>query len=162
MERRGGIALGILMAFCPCASGLNPSLDINQYAHYAWTVREGFFKDSINAIAQTPDGYLWLGTGSGLVRFDGVRPVPWQSRDGKQIRSNFIRSVLAARDGRLWIGTTKGIASLKDGKLTQYPEMGSDEALRLSEDREGTIWFGTSSTPRKLCAIRNGSEQCYG
>src|SRR5580704_7794981 len=162
MERRGGIALGILLACCPCVSGLNASLDINQYAHTAWPVREGFFKDSINAIAQTPDGYLWLGTGSGLVRFDGVRPVPWQSRAGQQIPSDFIRSVLAARDGRLWIGTRKGIASLKNGKLTQYPEMGSDAVLFLSEDREGTIWFRRSSTPQKLCAIRNGSGQCYG
>jgi signal transduction histidine kinase/ligand-binding sensor domain-containing protein len=162
MEGRSAIAFVIFLACPPCASALNPSLDINQFAHKAWTVREGFFKDSINAIAQTPDGYLWLGTGLGLVRFDGVAPVPWQSGDGQQIPSNFIRSVLAARDGRLWIGTRKGIASLKDGKLTQYPEMGSDAVLFLSEDREGSIWFGRSSTPQKLCAIRNGSQQCYG
>jgi ligand-binding sensor domain-containing protein len=163
MQGRAAIVVGIFIAcFRPSLLALNPSLDVNQYAHTAWPVREGFFKDSINAIAQTPDGYLWLGTGLGLVRFDGVQPVLWQSRDGQHIPSNFIRSVLAARDGRLWIGTTKGIASLKDGKLTQYPEMGSDEAVFLSEDREGTIWFGRSSTPRKLCAIRNGGGQCYG
>jgi hypothetical protein len=43
-------------ALCPCAFGLNPSLDIGQYAHQAWTVRGGFFKGSIYAIAQMPDG----------------------------------------------------------------------------------------------------------
>ena len=63
---------------CPCAFALNPSLDISQYAHTAWTVRDGFFKGVINSIAQTPDGYLWLGTEFGLLRFDGVRAVPWQ------------------------------------------------------------------------------------
>src|SRR5271166_1519170 len=64
-KRRAGIALGILLACCPCASALNPSLDINQYAHKAWTVRDGYFQGIIYAIAQTPDGYLWLGTAAG-------------------------------------------------------------------------------------------------
>src|ERR1700680_4955809 len=101
MERRAVIALGILLACCPCASALNPSLDINQYAHTAWSVREGFFKGIINAIAQTPDGYLWLGTEFGLLRFDGVRSVPWQPPAGQHFHSNYIRSLLATRDGRL-------------------------------------------------------------
>src|SRR5215472_10767236 len=57
---------------------LDPSLDISQYAHTAWKVRDGFTKGAIYAIAQTPDGYLWLGTEFGLFRFDGVRTVSWQ------------------------------------------------------------------------------------
>jgi ligand-binding sensor domain-containing protein len=88
----------ILLAFCPCASALNPSLDINQYAHKAWTVREGFFEGAITSIAQTPDGYLWLGTEFGLLRFDGVRKFTWQPPEGEQLPSNLIRSLLAARD----------------------------------------------------------------
>src|SRR6202171_893775 len=123
MERRAVIALGILLACCPCASALNPSLDINQYAHTAWAVREGFFKSTITSIAQTPDGYLWLGTEFGLLRFDGVRSVPWQPPAGEHLPGGSIRSLLAARDGRLWIGTTEGLASWKDGKLTHYPEL---------------------------------------
>ena len=78
MQRRAVIALGIVLAGSPSAIALNPSLDINQYAHKSWTVRDGFFKGDIHAIVQTPDGYLWLGTESGLLRFDGVRTVPWQ------------------------------------------------------------------------------------
>ena|SRR5438876_8005389 len=87
MERRAVIALGILLAFCPCALALNPSLDINQYAHTAWTVRDGFFKGIIFSIAQTPDGYLWLGTEFGLLRFDGIRSVPWQPPEGQHLPS---------------------------------------------------------------------------
>ena len=79
--KQAAVVLSVLAALCPCAFALNPSLDINQYAHKAWTVREGFFKGAIYAIAQTPDGYLWLGTEFGLVRFDGVRSVPWQPPD---------------------------------------------------------------------------------
>jgi ligand-binding sensor domain-containing protein len=74
-QRRGrfGLALGIvlacLLASCPWAMALDAALDVNQYAHTAWKVRDGFTKGGIFAIAQTPDGYLWLGTELGLLRF---------------------------------------------------------------------------------------------
>ena len=113
----------MVLACCACAFALDPSLDISQYAHTAWKVREGFSKGYITSIAQTPDGYLWLGTEFGLLRFDGVRAVPWQPPAGQHLPSSYIRSLLAARDGTLWIGTLKGLASWKDGKLTQYPEL---------------------------------------
>src|SRR5882757_5603429 len=73
----GAVLAGILLAECPCAVALNPDLDVSQYAHKSWTVREGFFKSGIAGIAQTPDGYLWLGTQFGLLRFDGVKSVAW-------------------------------------------------------------------------------------
>src|SRR5271166_3754188 len=59
--------LGVLL-LCSCAFALDPSLDVSQYAHTSWKVREGFTKGPITSIAQTPDGYLWLGTEFGLVR----------------------------------------------------------------------------------------------
>jgi len=140
-----------------------PSLDINQYAHTAWTVREGFFKGAIYAIAQTPDGYLWLGTGFGLLRFDGVRSLPWQAPPGEHLPSSINRALVAARDGTLWIGTDEGLASWRDGKLTQYPELAGQLIAALLEDREGTIWAGVSGTPTaKLCAIQRGRAKCYG
>ena len=132
MERRATIAAAVLLACCRCASALNPSLDINQYAHNAWTIRDGFFKSVIYSIAQTPDGYLWLGTEFGLLRFDGVRSVPWQPPAGEHLPSTYIRSVLAARDGRLWIGTAEGLASWKDGKLTHYPELAGQNVHALA------------------------------
>jgi len=70
--------LAMLPACCVCAFALDPSLDISQYAQNTWRNRDGFPRDIIHAIAQTPDGYLWLGTEFGLFRFDGVRAVPWQ------------------------------------------------------------------------------------
>src|SRR5262245_17940869 len=119
-----GIALaGLLLACCPGVFALNPALDISQYAHTSWKIRDGFTKGVIHAIAQTPEGYLWLGTEFGLVRFDGVRPVSWLPPPDQHLPDNFIWSLLASRDGTLWIGTAKGLASWKDGKLTQYPEL---------------------------------------
>jgi ligand-binding sensor domain-containing protein len=154
----------ILLAGRPCAFALNPALDLSQYAHTAWKIREGFTKGTINSIAQTPDGYLWLGTEFGLLRFDGVRNAPWQPPAGQHLSSSNISSLLAARDGTLWIGTWKGLASWKDGKLTQYPELAGQYIFALLENREGMVWAGGVAfrPPGRLCAIQNGGVQCHG
>jgi signal transduction histidine kinase/ligand-binding sensor domain-containing protein len=163
MGSKAVIAFGILLALYPCAA-LDAFLDINQYAHNAWTVREGFFKAGITSIAQTPDGYLWLGTEFGLLRFDGVRTIPWQPPAGEHLPTGPIRSLLAARDGRLWIGTITGLSSWKDGTLTHYPEL-AGQVRPLLEDREGTVWAGgfvSSTGTGRLCAIRSSGTHCYG
>src|SRR6201988_58673 len=165
-HRRGrfGLAPGIVLACFlgrgPCASALAGGRDMSQYAHTAWKVRDGFTKGKIQSIAQTPDGYLWLGTELGLVRFDGVRAVPWQPPAGEQLPSNGIGALLVARDGTLWIATLKGLASWKDGKLTQYPEV-AGQVGPLLQDREGTVWFEMVA-PGRLCAIKGAKARCYG
>jgi signal transduction histidine kinase/ligand-binding sensor domain-containing protein len=157
------IALGILLACWPCAFALNSSLDVSQYAHTSWKISEGFSEGLIRAIAQTADGYLWLGTEFGLRRFDGVRAVPWEPPAGQHLPSTDIRSLQGARDGRLWIGTISGLASWKDSELTHYPELDGRVIEALIEDREGTIWVaGWALTTGRLCKIQSGSIECYG
>ena len=147
---RACIWLSIALICSARSFALDPSLDVSQYAHTAWKVREGFTKGTIFSIAQTPDGYLWLGTEFGLVRFDGVQAVPWQPPNGEQLPSNFIQDLLVARDGTLWIGTEKGLASWKDGKLTQYPEVAGYRIYSLLQDAEGTIWFAAQEPRQAL------------
>jgi signal transduction histidine kinase/ligand-binding sensor domain-containing protein len=163
-ERRSAIVVGALLACCSSAFALNPSFDINQYAHTAWTPRDGLFKGVISSVAQTPDGYLWLGTEFGLLRFDGVRTVPWEPPPGQHLPGDRIRSVVVGRDERLWIGTWEGLASWKDGKLTNYPELAGQIIYTLLEDRTETMWAasGGAAAPEKLCAIRNSVVKCYG
>jgi signal transduction histidine kinase/ligand-binding sensor domain-containing protein len=156
-----GSVLACLLVWCPCALALNPALDVSQYAHTAWKVRDGFANGSIISTAQTPDGYLWVGTAFGLSRFDGVQNVPWQP-PGQHLPSNTITSLVAARDGTLWVGTRSGLASWKNGKLTQYAELAGLVINALVEDDEGSIWAGTDGPPDgKLCEIRNGSIRCH-
>jgi signal transduction histidine kinase/ligand-binding sensor domain-containing protein len=160
---RVAMMAGVLVASCACAFALNPSLDISQYAHTAWTIREGFFKGNLYSIAQTPDGYLWVGTEFGLVRFDGVRAVPWQPPAGQRLPDNNIHRLLAARDGTLWMGTFRGLVSWDGANLKQYPEVGQEGVAALVEDREGTVWAGGWGYPHgRLCAIRGGRGECYG
>ena len=146
------------------AIALNPALDISQYGHTAWTLREGMFQGYIEAMAQTPDGYLWLGTEFGLLRFDGVRFVPWKFPGGQHLPDNFIVGLLAAHDGSLWIGTRRGLARWKDGKLTDYADLAGHPVSVLLEDRVGTIWTGTASEVpgKQLCAIQGRRVECYG
>jgi signal transduction histidine kinase/ligand-binding sensor domain-containing protein len=157
------VLVGLLLSWCPGVLALNPALDVSQYAHTAWKIRDGFTRGAIFAIAQTPDGYLWLGTESGLVRFDGVRTVPWQPSAGQRLPSNFIDALLVSRDGTLWIGTSKGLASLKDGKLSIYRKTGDSGITALIEDHEGTVWIGAyGNSGGNLCAAGAGTFECYG
>lgn len=165
MLRLGSVALpGLLLALSPRAIALNPALDVSQYAHTSWTARDGLFKGYVSAIAQTPDGYLWLGTEFGLLRFDGIRTVPWQPPEGKGLRSDRISALLAARDGTLWIGTMDELVSWKDGQLTHHAELDGLFVPNIFQDREGVIWAQGSlgSANAKLCAFRSGHPECFG
>jgi signal transduction histidine kinase/ligand-binding sensor domain-containing protein len=148
------------------ALALNPSVEVSQYAHTSWTGRDGYSLGMVFAMAQTPDGYLWLGSEFGLFRFDGIRFIPWQPPAGQQLPDKPY-SLLVTRDGTLWIGTFAGLVSWNRDKLTRYPEVGALFVTSLLEDREGTVWAGilggSPGTPTgRLCAIRNGQAQCYG
>src|SRR5215471_12386470 len=145
----------------PMALALDPALDVSQYAHTAWKVRDGFTQGSIHTTAQTRDGYLWLGTEFGLYRFDGVKTVLWTPPSGKQLPSDYVLSLLAAHDDTLWIGTSKGLASWKDGHLKLYAELAGQAIFAILEGKEGTIWTGALSLSGRLCAIE-GSVRCYG
>jgi ligand-binding sensor domain-containing protein len=159
-----GALLACMLMGGTCALALDPTLDVSQYAHTAWKIRDGFAKGSILSIAQTPDGYLWLGTAFGLYRFDGVRNVLWQPPPDQHLPSSTITSLVASRDGTLWIGTINGLSRWKNGKLTQYAELAGLAIRALVEDPAGSIWAGTNGSPGppdgKLCEIRNGSVQC--
>ena len=142
---------------------LPPAKHITQYAHTAWRTQDGFFSGTPTAIAQTSDGYLWVGTEGGLLRFDGVRFVPWTPPNGKQLRSISVFSLLGARDGSLWIGTDRGLSHWKDGDLTEYGKVRA-RIESILEDRRGTIWITRgrvqdSSGP--LCQIQSGLLKCY-
>jgi signal transduction histidine kinase/ligand-binding sensor domain-containing protein len=162
---RDVVVVSLLAALCPCAFALNPSLDVGQYAHTAWTSRNGFSTGNIFGMAQTPDGYFWLGGEFGLFRFDGVRVVRWQPPAGQQLPDRFAFRLVGARDGTLWIGTFSGLASWDGFKLTRHPEFAGRFVQTLFEDREGTVWAATRGgvgSYTRLCAMRRGSSQCFG
>src|SRR5215471_2924991 len=91
------------VVFCvSMAHALDPHKRISQYAHSAWRIQDGVFNGTPNAITQTSDGYIWIGTLAGLIRFDGVRFVPWLPPPGKQPLSTRVFALYGASDRSLW------------------------------------------------------------
>ena len=158
-------SLVLVLASCAHAFALNPALDVSQYAHTAWRVRDGFWNGAINAIAQTPDGYLWVGTDAGLARFDGVRSVPWQAPPNQTLPSPLITELLVGRDGTLWIGTHKGLVSWNRGTLKEYQDLRGHHIGKMLEARDGSLWVSAvaiSPPAWMLCAVQTGRAECYG
>src|SRR5262245_26769561 len=145
-SRTAGLVVWIVLASGAPALALDPALDVSQYAHTAWKIREGFTQSPINAIAQTRDGYLWLGTGYGLFRFDSVRKVKWLPPRDQHLPSDYVIRLRVGRDGTLWIGTIKGLASWKGSELRTYPELDGSSVFGLLEDRDGALWAGSQRT----------------
>jgi signal transduction histidine kinase/ligand-binding sensor domain-containing protein len=158
--------LGFLLValVCPEVAGLDPSRKISQYGHSMWRIQDGYLPAPPEAIAQTGDGYLWIGTDAGLVRFDGVRFVPWRSPRGESLPSDQILYLLAASDGSLWIGTGKGLAHWENGALTTYRNL-TNRIWGIVEDHGGDIWTVRSPVEDDrgpLCRIRDGDLRCFG
>jgi signal transduction histidine kinase/ligand-binding sensor domain-containing protein len=147
-----------------CVWAVDPSRQISQYGHTAWRIQDGVFSGMPNAITQTTDGYLWIGTRGGLVRFDGVRFVPWTPPEGTHLPSSSVASLLGARDGSLWIGMEGGLSHWDKQHLTNYlirPERISS----IIEDRDGTVWFTRvrgNDADGGLCQIIGTGMRCYG
>ncbi|HEY2017547.1 MAG TPA: two-component regulator propeller domain-containing protein, partial [Bryobacteraceae bacterium] len=129
---------------------------MTQYLHKSWTEEEGIALPAINALAQTADGYLWLGTGTGLIRFDGMRFVHWAPPEGTQFPDDDVRSLVASADGSLWIRTAKTISRLDRGRLVRYPEVdrwlgGRNRAI--SVDASGRLYLLRAANPPEIGAI---------
>src|SRR4051812_3492542 len=95
----------LLLIVSPAAFALDPSRAISQYGHMMWTLQAGELPGTPTTMGQTTDGYLWVGTRTGLVRFDGIRFVAFSPPEGEALASSRILSVRGGRDGSLWIGT---------------------------------------------------------
>ena len=148
------------------ANALNPNLQMTQYAHSAWRLQEGTLPVAPAVLEQTRDGYMWLASADGLMRFDGVRFSPWQPKHGQQLPSDYIHSLLADRDGSLWIGTGIGIAHLSSGDITTYPQV-DGVVETIIQDHDGNIWFTRAqfkpgTTPWPLCEVQAKSLRCFG
>jgi PAS domain S-box-containing protein len=151
----------MLLSGIPAALALDPDLRISQYAHTAWRVRDGTFAGAPSAIAQTTDGYVWIGTLAGLLRFDGVRFVPLVPPAGKHLPNPAVISLLGATDGSLWIGTDYGLAQWKNGDLINFPET-AGRVNSIYEDRDGTIWMARSRTEAGgVCKVAASVATCY-
>jgi ligand-binding sensor domain-containing protein/signal transduction histidine kinase len=134
----------VLLAAC-LASGafaLDPRKSLTQYSRTIWTQERGLPQDTIRAITQTKDGYLWLGTDEGLARFDGYEFVVFNKSHG-DLPDNSITALAAANDGALWIGTSNGLTEYREGRFRTFTVKDGlpDAAITaLLADQGGALW----------------------
>lgn len=132
-----------LLAGIP-APDSTPIRPIHQLAHKTWAAQDGA-PTEIRVLAQTGDGYLWLGTVSELVRFDGVQFVPFRPRGNDTVPAVGVRALMEGRDGTLWIvWETGAVSHLVDGRLTNYGTRdGLAPVFQLAESSRGELVAGT-------------------
>lgn len=135
---------------------------LSQYGHTGWRLQDGELPAPAYPMTQTADGYLWIGTQAGVVRYDGARFVPLDTLTESRLASPFVVALLAARDGSLWIGTQAGLSRWKDGKLTDYAGIDTP-VLSLAQGDDGRVWLLTLSKEAKpLCEVAGAGVICHG
>ncbi len=139
------VALVVLLLRAGGAAALDPSTPLSQYGLDVW--QDGLPQNSIHAVLQTREGYLWFGTYEGLVRFNGISFVVYDTRNTAALKSNSAWTLLEDRLGTLWVGTLGGgVVRSRGGVFTRYGEregLPSDYVWALGEDAGGTLWAGT-------------------
>jgi ligand-binding sensor domain-containing protein/signal transduction histidine kinase/DNA-binding response OmpR family regulator len=142
---------------------LEPEKAVTQYKQDTWQSEHGFTQNSAIAIYQTRDGYIWLGTVDGLVRFDGVVFKTFKKENTRQLHDNNITSLLEDQKGNFWIGTSEGgLSCLKAGEFISYTTYAYPFLKRISvifEDRQGVLWIGTLNNG--LTHLKNGKFTPY-
>jgi ligand-binding sensor domain-containing protein len=143
---KSGVLAVLALAIPASANALDPAKAVTQYALDAWDTRAGLPNDSVSALAQTRERYLWIGTVEGLGRFDGQRFTRFDSSTPGTLSASYVRALLVDRDGSLWIGTLNGLNRVPEGRVTAF---GRPEGLRSEEIRarlassDGGLWVGT-------------------
>jgi ligand-binding sensor domain-containing protein len=136
---------------------------ITQYTLDIWTTKEGLPQNSVDCIAQTTDGYIWMGTQEGLVRFDGVRFTVFDKSNTEEIDNNYITALFVDRSNRLWIGTYDGgvivYADKKFHAVDTIPFFANAHVRAIHEDRSGRLWVAVRS--RGVVCIDNGVQHVY-
>src|SRR5579864_779562 len=138
-----------VVALSPAAMALDPSSALTRYHHQIWDQGAGLLATSVNALAQSQDGYLWCGTNRGLFRFDGVRFTPFNKNNTQAFLDNEITSLLADADNGLWIGTgVGGLLYYRDGIFRRFSSqdgLPDEHILSLAKAPGGPLWVGTGN-----------------
>lgn len=138
----------ILLQLCAISLSfaLDPQKAISQYTHLNWQTDDGLPQNAVQCIYQTRDGFLWLGTQEGLVRFDGVTFSIYDRANTPEINHNSIQSITQTADGSLWIGTQGGLTRFIHGKFISFTTANglvNNNIYDLYEDPQQNLWIAT-------------------
>ena len=125
---------------------LDPSKKIHQYVHDNWQREHGLPQNTVRSIIQTQDGYIWMGTIEGFVRFDGVKFKVFDRSTIETMKSNFIWNLTEDSKGNIWIGTRNDLLKYNNNKVERFSTnegLPFEEVRIVYEDKKGKHWIGT-------------------
>ncbi|WP_224369124.1 two-component regulator propeller domain-containing protein [Hyalangium versicolor] len=154
--------LSLLLVGMP-SFGLEPHRALSQYGHQAWRTEDGLPQNTVLAVRQTRDGYLWLGTFEGLVRFDGANFTVFDRHNTPELSEHGIRTLLDDGSGGLWVGTKRGLLHYEQGHFQRMQDEGelrqvNVQALALEGS---TLWIGTSLGLEQVPVSGGAARQRY-
>ena len=147
--RWGGACIWLLV-WTHAAVALDPQRSLEHFGHQAWRTDSGLPQNTVHSILQTRDGYLWLGTDGGLVRFDGIDFVTFDAENTSPFKSDTVYDLLQDESGALWISTAAGLVRYQDGSFAAYVAaqgLPADAVWFTHEDRRHRLWAITSAGP---------------
>lgn len=109
-----------------------------------YSIENGLSESVIHSLIQDERGFIWLGTGFGLNRFDGVEFIKWYEEDG--LPNNRVNALRQSSDGKIWVGTDAGLAYIESDSVYSPPvfePVNESVVLSIYEDSDGSIWIAT-------------------
>ncbi|MGA2888137.1 MAG: two-component regulator propeller domain-containing protein [Terracidiphilus sp.] len=154
---RGLLAILWLLGYGIVGLTLEPSTPLANYGRQTWVMENGLPQNTVQALVQTRNGFVWLGTEVGLVRFDGNSFAVFDKNSTPALPGNDVRCLLETRNGALWIGTSEGLARWKDGVMTAFTTregLPGNGILLLVEDGAGVLSVSTNEGWARLTVDR--------
>lgn len=132
------------------AWALDPHQNLRRYGYQSWQTDSGLPQNTVHAVVQTSDGFMWFATEAGLVRFDSVDFKVYTPKSEPQLASEVVYGLIEDRSGALWIGTANGVSRLSHGSFHAFPETAGTSVWSLYQDHGGGIWALNSSGLSRL------------
>ncbi|MCK6591222.1 MAG: hypothetical protein L6Q76_27025, partial [Polyangiaceae bacterium] len=131
----------IALASSPAAA-LDPQKALTQYGRDSFSTAQGLPQNSVLSLVQTKDGYLWLATYEGLVRFDGVKFTVFDKQNTPELKASWVTALHEDPRGSLWIGTVDGLLERRDNAFRRR-SLPNDSVSAIASDATGALWIGT-------------------
>lgn len=126
----------------------DPQKSITQYLIKSWTIDDGLASNALRNIIQTQDGYIWIASYDGIIRFDGIDFHTYNSFNTKSLFTDAIKVLHEDNNGVLWIGTQKGIILYQNNKFFKYDVLEFLDSCNIEiiyADKNNHLWIGTNA-----------------
>lgn len=143
-------AFAAILCCVAAACALDPHQALRRYGYQSWQTDSGLPQNTVHAVLQSSDGFMWFATEAGLVRFDSVDFTVFTNKNTTELASDLVYSLTEDSSGTLWIGTANGVSAYRNGVFRVFPDTSGITVWSIFQDRENRTWIATSSGLSRL------------